>query len=75
MIMNGRILIPACLCILMAGACKKNETTPSKNYLEGSLSIECVNYIKPVTTVHFKTDHKLYHPQTGTLSFLENPTA
>ena len=67
--MNGRILIPATLCLLMAGACKKNETTPSKNYLEGSLSIECVNYIKPMATVHFKTDHKLYHPKNGTLSY------
>ena len=67
--MNWRIIIPATLCILLSGACKKNETTPTKNYLEGSLSIECVNYIKIGQAVHFKTDHKLYHPKNGTLSY------
>ena len=67
--MNWRIIIPATLCILLSGACKKNETTTTKNYLEGSLSIECVNYIKIGQAVHFKTDHKLYHPKNGTLSY------
>ena len=67
--MNGRIIIPAILCLSLLGACKKNETTVTKNYLEGSLSIDCVNYIKVGTLVHFKTDHKLYHPEKGTLSY------
>ena len=63
--MNGKIIIATTLCILLLGACKENETTPTKNYLEGSLSIECVNYIEVGTLVHFKTDHKLYHPEIG----------
>ena len=67
--MNGRIIIVATLCLLLSGACKKNETATTKNYLEGSLSIECVNYIELNTTVHFKTDHRLYHPENGTLSY------
>ena len=67
--MNWRIIIPATLCILLSGACKKNETTTNKNYLEGSLSIDCINYIKIGQAVHFKTDHKLYHPGNGTLSY------
>ena len=67
--MNWRILIPASLCILLLGACKKNETTTTKNYLEGSLTIQCINYIEIGQSVHFKTDHKLYHPGNGTLTY------
>lgn len=67
--MNERIIIAATLSLLLLGACKKNETATTKKYLEGSLSIECVNYIKIGQSVHFKTDHRLYHPENGTLSY------
>ena len=38
-------------------------------YNEGSLTIQCVNYIEIGQSVHFKTDHKLYHPGNGTLTY------
>lgn len=57
------------LCAVLLAACKKNETAPSKGTLTGSLSIKCVNYIAAGQTVSFTTDHRLYHPKNGTLSY------
>ncbi len=68
--MNGKILITSLMLVLAAaGACKKNETTVTTKYLEGSIGIKGPSYIEPGKTVTFRPDQNLVHPENGTLTY------
>lgn len=64
-----RTLIFVLVCGALLAACKKNDSAPTKGTLYGSLSVKCVSYITTGQKVRFTTDHKLYHPKNGTLSY------